>query len=128
MAAWLAILRVFLSRTPLPGSRSFCPVICCEPSPLAVSLRTWSQQRSYQLKVRAILEDDAKDQKTVVILNHKLVWEEDCVEHEADEQHAQKVWSGCGLEMMSEGLDTPSIQEDSGNHNENDECLNPLEE
>ena len=30
-------------------------------------------QRSYQLKVRAILGDDAKDEKTVVILNRKLV-------------------------------------------------------
>ena len=48
-------------------------------------------QRSYQLKVRAILGDDVKDEKTVVILNHKLVWKEDCIEHEADDQHARKV-------------------------------------
>ena len=66
-----------------------------------------------------------KDEKTVVILNRKLVWKEDCIEYEADEQHAQKVWSGCGLESTSTGLDTPSIREDSGNHNEDDECLNP---
>ena len=84
-------------------------------------------QRSYQLKVGAILEDDVKDEKTVVIINRKLVWKEDCIEHEADEQHAQKVWSGCGLESTSKGLDTPSIREDSGNHNEDDECLNPQE-
>ena len=48
------------------------------------------------------------------------------LEYETDE-HAQKVWSGCGLESMSKGLDTPSIVEDSGNHNEDDECLNPQE-
>ena len=30
---------------------------------------------------------------------------------------------GCGLESTSKGLDTLSIREDSGNHNENDECL-----
>ena len=84
-------------------------------------------EKSYQLKVRAILGDDVKDEKTVVILNRKLVWKEDCIEYEADEQHAQKVWSGCGLERKSKGLDTPSIREDSGNHNEDDECLNPQE-
>ena len=84
-------------------------------------------QRSYQLKVRAILGDDVKDEKTVVILNHKLVWKENCIEYEADEQHAQKVSSGCGLESTSKGLDTPSIREGSGNHNEDDECLNPQE-
>ena len=51
-----------------------------------------------------------KDEKTVVILNCKLVWKEDCIEYEADEQHAQKVWSGCGLGSTSKGLDTPSIR------------------
>ena len=34
------------SRTPLPGYCSYCPVICCEPSPLAVSFRTRSQRTS----------------------------------------------------------------------------------
>ena len=62
-----------------------------------------------------------------VILNRKLVWKENCIEYEADEQHAQKVWSGCGLECTSKGLDAPSIRKDSGNHNEDDECLNPQE-
>ena len=52
-------------------------------------------QRSYQLKVRAMLGDSAKHEKTVVILNRKLVWKEDCIKYEADEQHAQKVWSVC---------------------------------
>ena len=49
-------------------------------------------QRSYQLKVGACLGDDVKDEKTVVILNRKLVWMEDCIEHEADEQGVEKVW------------------------------------
>ena len=68
-------------------------------------------QRSYQLNLRAILGDDAKDEKTVVILNRTLVWKEDCIECEADEEHAQKVWSGCGLDSRSKRLDTPSIRE-----------------
>ena len=29
--------------------------------------------------------------------------------------------------VRQKGLDTPSIREDSGNHNEDDECLNPQE-
>ena len=37
-------------------------------------------QRSYQLKVRTARGDDAKDEKTVVILNRKLLWKEDCIE------------------------------------------------
>ena len=57
----------------------------------------------------------------MVILNHKFVWKENCIEYGAGEQHAQKVWSGCGLESTS------SFREDSGNHNQDDECLNPHE-
>ena len=44
-----------------------------------------------------------KDEKMVVILNRKLVWKEGCIEYEADEQHAQKVWSGCGLDVKRTG-------------------------
>ena len=36
---------------------------------------------------------------------------EDCIEYEAEEQHAWKVWSGCGLRSMSKGLDRPSVRE-----------------
>ena len=75
-------------------------------------------QRSYQLKVRAILGDDVRDEKTVVILNRKLVWKENCIEYEA---------TNSMLRSTSKGLNTPSIWDDSGNHNEDDECLNPQE-
>ena len=81
------------------------------------------------MKVRAILGDDAKDEKTVVILGRKLVWKEACIEYEVDEQHAQKVWSGLGVDCKECRKDwtrraSGRIQ---GHHNEDDECLNPQE-
>ena len=44
VAAWLAVLRVFLSRIPLSGDRSACPVCCCRSGPPAFPLRTWSER------------------------------------------------------------------------------------
>ena len=60
----------------------------------------------------------------MVILSRLLVWKEDCIEYEADEQHAQEVWCGFGLESISKGLDMPSVQEGSGYDNK-DDALNP---
>ena len=45
-------------------------------------------ERSYDIKVRAILGDELKDDKTVVILHQRLVWKEECIEYEADQDLA----------------------------------------
>ena len=41
MASRLAVLFVFQFRTPLSGDGSACPVVCCRPGPLAITLRTF---------------------------------------------------------------------------------------
>ena len=43
VASRLAVLFVFQFRTPVSGDGSACPVVCCRPRPLAITLRTMRQ-------------------------------------------------------------------------------------
>ena len=69
---WLAILRVFFSRIPFPGSPSFRPVSCREPGSLAVSLGTQSQCRALRSShvPEFVLQPDVFRMIAVASANH----------------------------------------------------------
>ena len=58
----------------------------------------------YEIKMRAVLGPEARDDKEVRILNRVARWERDRIVYEGDEKHAQLVVREMGLEEGSKGF------------------------
>ena len=83
-------------------------------------------RKHYELKVRAVLGDEARDDKEVTILNRKLKWVGDSLEYEADDRHVKEILEYFGLTEESKGLDIPIVKEEEAIEDvEGDELWGP---
>ena len=80
----------------------------------------------YEIKVRAMMGPDAKDDKEVVILGRTVRWLEDRNEYEADGKYAKMICEEMGLSEWSKYLDGLA-EKDDGADDEGDEELNKEE-
>mgnify|MGYP000220182890 CR=1 FL=1 len=58
----------------------------------------------FEIKVRAVLGPDEKDDKEVVILGRIVKWKEDCIEYEADPKHRKMIMEHFGFDDQSKQL------------------------
>ena len=66
----------------------------------------------YDLKVRAVLGDAAKDDKEVVILGRELRWTPGGIEYEADARHEEEIRKEMKVGLDSKGLEAPAMKEE----------------
>jgi len=69
-------------------------------------------EKSYELKVRGILGDEAGDDKRITILSRVVEWVQEGIRYVADPRHAEEIVQHFGLDGSSKGLDVPIIKED----------------
>ena len=70
----------------------------------------------FEIKVRAILGPDAKDDKEVVILGRRVTYGKDRIEYEADRKHREKILDHFGMDKGTRALSTngekdPKVEE-----------------
>lgn len=84
----------------------FC-VFSDHAADLVVQMRQW-----YELTVRAVLGDGARDDKEVTILNRTLKIIDDGLEYSADRKHEQQIRAKYNIGSGSKGLDAPAEKEE----------------
>ena len=87
---------------------------------LAKTMKTW-----YELKVKAVLGPEIKDDKVATILNRKVTWSHDGIRVEADHKHAEVLAHELGLDKDSKGFDVPIVKE-TKEELMDDETVKPL--
>ena len=87
-------------------------------------MKTW-----FEIKVRAILGPEEKDDKEVVILGRKVIWGRDNITYEADEKHREKILEYFGMGKGTRALSTNGEKERKGEDREDcgDEDLEKAE-
>ena len=74
---------------------------------VAAQMKEW-----YQLKVRARLGPDAKDDKEAVLLGRILRWHEWGISCEADPKYRLRIMAALGLEESSKPLNSPGVKDE----------------
>ncbi len=65
----------------------------------------------WDIKVRAVMGDEAGDDKEATILNRTVRWTNEGVEWEADPKHAKIIMEEMGIEEESKGVRSPISRE-----------------
>ena len=73
---------------------------------MAEKMRSW-----YEIKIRGVLGGEPGDQEEITILNRKLRWKGDTIEHEADEKHVKTICEELGLSKESKALACAIVKE-----------------
>ena len=82
-----------------------------------------AMKKRYEVKVRGRLGPEAKDDKSIRILNRILEWTAEGLNYEADQRHAEIIVEQLGLSEKKASISTPGIKVKTDE--DSDELLNP---